>query len=421
MKPLMSELILEDFDVSPRVILVVPHAGLRGDLHRSLESSGFDVDSFVSPEQTALLGDAGPRGVYVVDLDGFEGKPPGQMWTKPAGRTIWLSSGADLPMAGIGPGVLVLTKPFSVRALESAIRDCLDMNVSDSLRSLDPVLMSQDPVMCESLDRSRRLAGRELAIAIEGELGTGRKLLARRIHAWSGRGRERCIELDRMDIDAAGAAKSTEVVYAAVEAAYGGSLILGEPADWPRATQGALCAALRVDAGRPRCLTTTRHSLEQRCNSGELSVELYDRLDVAVVTLPPLRDRHADHLELCRALARRVARALGRETPVVDEALVEAFAREGFPGNRIGLESRLRAALIRSDADAPTLALSVGDSPGEASRRAAEQRSLDLKQLERDTIVRALAHWDGNRTRASESLGISVRTLRNKIRDYGLR
>jgi DNA-binding NtrC family response regulator len=110
------------------------------------------------------------------------------------------------------------------------------------------------------------------------------------------------------------------------------------------------------------------------------------------------------------------------DTPKMGPELVEALAEEGFPGNRLGLESRLRSALVRVGDEGELLSVIRGESvPDAAALPEAGPASLNLKALERDTIIRALAHWDGNRTRASETLGISVRTLRNKIREYELR
>ena len=102
------------------------------------------------------------------------------------------------------------------------------------------------------------------------------------------------------------------------------------------------------------------------------------------------------------------------------EGAICRSSADGFPGNLLGLESRLRSALIRSEGRPEGLRRAVRAESAPPSRSEVEA-SLNLKQLERDAIVRALAHWQGNRTRASESLGISVRTLRNKIREYALR
>jgi len=198
-------------------------------------------------------------------------------------------------------------------------------------------------------------------------------------------------------------------------------LLVRDPADWPRAAQQALANALRAEEGRPRCLTVTRDPLADRAERGDLAIELQYRLDAVALRLPALRNRPLDQMALCRAAARRVARSLGRATPDLDPELVAALSREGFPGNRIGLESRLRAAMVRGESAEALLPDDLAGVGTEARERTAQLESLDLKTLERETIVRALAHWQGNRTRASESLGISVRTLRNKIRDYGLR
>lgn len=425
----MSESGLGEQGDRARVTLVVRHDGLREDLVRALEASGYLVDAQSGPMPLFSASGGGleksinePRRrpdahVRILDLEAFEDSPS----FDPAGfacaeKNIWLASasGGGQPLPG-----LVITKPFSIHVLEQAIRDCLSGAELPAELRHDPVLRTCEPALLAELGRARRLAREEVPVVIEGELGTGRRALARAMHRLSPRGREVCRVVDRAEVEVAGASGIAQQIEEAFSACASGTLIVVEPAEWIDEAQRALCEALRSVESRPRCFSVARCALPESTRDGKLRLELQYHLEGSSVSLLPFRERELDQAELCTGIARRIARSLGRETPAMDGTLVADLAAAGFPGNRIGLESHLRSAMLTTDGLGGML--SVRPASQERERAAAEASSLDLKSLERDTIVRALAHWQGNRTRASESLGISVRTLRNKIRDYGLR
>lgn len=394
----------------PRVGLAVAHAGWRGDLERALVSAGCRVVPI--PGSPSLEREAG-IDVFVGDAEaapasfGFGEDLRDRV-------VVWSADPSEVRSGRAEAGWDVLAKPFSVADLERALERVLAPTQMDSGR-LDPVLASRDPSMMAPVERARRLAERDLDLVIEGELGVGRRVLARATHDWSPRAEASFVVLDRVELAALPAEEAVRAVDRAGAQAIGGSLVVLEPAEWTPLAQHALAAALRSGADN-RVVTLVSEALETSVERGRLARELADRLDVARVRLPALRSRAADHRALCEAVARRVARRLGRETPALDESTIAAWAAEGFPGNLLGIESRIRAAMLQEEVGA-----TAAGAPLPVRKQEDEGDALDLKQLERDTIVRALAHWQGNRTRASESLGISVRTLRNKIREYGLR
>jgi DNA-binding NtrC family response regulator len=403
-----------------RVGLIIPHAALQGELSRALEVAGHQVVPLPADASIGRAPQVGGIDVWLVDPSGLA---PGPALIEQLGaesrRIVWLSgeeeTSAKQPVSGVR-----LPKPFSLPELERAIEECR-ISVMEDDGPLDPMLRTRDPDMQQVMDRARRLARRDAPVVLIGELGSGRTALARTMHGWSPRGAEALAVLEHAALASVGAAESARRVEEAVGRARWGALVLGEPADWPSVAQAALARALREEQGRPRCYAIVRESLACRAEAGDLPLELFYRIDAAAIRLPALRDRVADQAELCAALARRVARSLGQETPGIQDAMLERLAAEGFPGNRVGLESRLRAALIRGEGATALLSDDLDPAGPAGPSREGALATLDLKQLERDTIVRALAHWQGNRTRAAESLGISVRTLRNKIRDYGLR
>ncbi len=414
-----------------RLEIVEANAELRSELARALVGLGFEVEAVGEACLPGSRDEQARYALHVIDL----AAPGATRWLADpslAERCLFLAADASdaadalALSARAGRTLDLLVKPFSIQTLEARLLRLMERlsegaRGPDLLRS-DPLLQTCDPRLGRAFERAFRIAREDCPICIEGELGTGRRALARAIHAASARADAMLLPLECRDLsDRAGEAALHELARRVANAAQA-TLLLIDPEALSARAQGVLQAALRggEDGRVPRCITISRVSLDESAREGQLSSELLYRLSGVRIQMPPLRERAADQLAICSLIARRVARELGIATPVVAAGLVERLAREGFPGNRLGLESRLRSALIRGDEGAALEDLLFDSAP--AARRAAERPpSLDLKTLERDTIIRALGHARGNRTHASHALGISVRTLRNKIRDYGLR
>jgi len=413
-----------DEAVHRRLLLVEAHAGLRQDLARALSHVGFIVEDFA--DARSLIGErsAAPSVVQVIDL----AAAGAEVWLQSAGsidRTIVLvSDPASLvdKKASVPDGMEVLYKPFSIHTLETRVLARSGISHPSASGTTDPILETREPELVTLLARARRLARRDLPIVVEGELGTGRRALAEAIHGWSSRAGSRLLSIERAELEAAGPLGLNDAIDEVMEAAIGGSIAIVDPIDFPELLQSALVAGMRrFEEKGPRLLTITKQSLDEAVRDGRLMLELQYRLDAARLAMPAIRDRRLDQMALCDGIARRIAQTMGEPVPVIDQEMVDLLARDGFPGNRLGIESRLRSGMVRSDGQAGSLAQILSEEINPRGDRQKSSSSLHLKTLERDTIIRALAHWDGNRTRASESLGISVRTLRNKIREYGLR
>jgi DNA-binding NtrC family response regulator len=160
--------------------------------------------------------------------------------------------------------------------------------------------------------------------------------------------------------------------------------------------------------------------------------DLYYRLNVVPVTIPPLRERREDIAELARHFLEKHAEKSGRRLPVLSPELVERLEAHAWPGNVRELENFVRRALAlatgprlspelaedwEADAMMPeTKAMAAGASDGLSSGTS----GISLREMERQLLEQTLESTDGNRTRAAEILGISIRTMRNKIKEYGL-
>lgn len=415
--------------MSLRIEIVERDEALRSELARALARLGFEVEV-----RGQALAPADPEAqtryaLRVVDLSA----PGASRWLEDpelASRCLFLA-GQSVPACGLASPPArpldVLFKPFSIQRLEDRVMRRVEASRGpDRLRN-DPLLQTRDPRLARLFERALEIARRACPISLEGELGTGRRALARAIHAASARSGGRLVVLESTDVVESAGAALERILLERVSNALEGTLLVVEPELFGDRAQRVLQRALRDPAedDGPRCISISRGPLDESARAGRLSVELLYRLSGATFRLPPLRERDADRRAICTAVARRVARELGLESPILDDALVDRLAREGFPGNRLGLESRLRAALLRSEPAEPLESrhLEPARSLPAAADRAAKPvlETLDLKTLERETIIRALGHAHGNRTHASAALGISVRTLRNKIREYGLR
>lgn len=406
-----------------RISLVESNEALRRDLASALSRSGFRVDATADAFEARRWAAGRRSRVRVLDLQA----PGVRSWLEDAsfeGVTLLLAADdvrLDARRSIDVRDLEILYKPFPFERLESWILSRLRTDEGRAVALQDPMLETQEPALQALFERACRLARRSLPTSLIGEIGTGRRALARRMHAWSPRHALPWVLLERSLLESRGAGRSAEILDEALAQAGRGTLVLVEPAEQPMPVQQALRSALRRTAdGGPGWLAIARQPLERSVGEGTLLLELQYHLEVTSLSLPALRERRLDQAALCETIAGRVARDLGQPPPAMDAELVAVLARDGFPGNRMGLESRLRGLLMQSTGGPAALrALATGESTRVDA--AAELPRLDLKSLERDTIIRALAHWDGNRTRASESLGISVRTLRNKIREYDLR
>ncbi|MCB9736834.1 MAG: sigma 54-interacting transcriptional regulator [Deltaproteobacteria bacterium] len=287
---------------------------------------------------------------------------------------------------------------------------------------------------------AREVAKGGTSVLLTGETGTGKEVLARYVHACSPRAKRPFValncgalpaqlvesELFGHERGAFSGAIERRVGY--FEAAHTGTLLLDEVSELPQALQTRLLRVLqerqiqRVGASRPidvdvRVVATTNRDLRAMVEAGEFRKDLFYRLNVFPIEVPPLRARKDDLDDL-------VATLLGRlrpgQDPLPDLTLAarERLRRHDFPGNVRELANLLERALILTGGDGPIDAAHLLLEPLAAPEDAAPHAGATLEHLERRQILRVLSDCGGNRTHASRRLGISLRTLRNKLRDY---
>jgi two-component system response regulator FlrC len=385
----------------PRVLIAEPDTALRDALAACIRDAGWDAIALDDPS----VARAERHAVTLVDVADAAGVRRIETLVREGAVVVALGAAEPrrLAVEAVRAGAReFLRKPFALRALERALA------AADYALRRPPgerMLATADGEMARVLRDAEAAARTDATLQIVGEPGTGRRRLARFVHAASARR------------GAAFVAWSGEGLAEAFAAAREGTLLVDEPAALDAAAQGALAhavASASADGAAPRLVILARRQLR---DDPRLRADLRLRLDVLAIAVPPLRERPVDVAALARDLASRAALARGVEPPRFSPAALAALCALPLPGNAHELASlmeRATALFAGRDVDVPALLRSALAAPPVA----ASDESLDLGRLERAAIERALARTQGNRTHAARALGISVRTLRNKLREY---
>lgn len=304
-----------------------------------------------------------------------------------------------------------------------------------------PVAKSR--VMREVLELAERVARVDTTVLLTGESGTGKELIARLIHERSPRAKGpfvaiNCGALPEPLLESelfghvrgsfTGAVTDKKGLF---EEANHGTLLLDEIAETPPTIQVKLLRALqereirRVGATTPikvspRVIAATNRNLEQAVARREFRPDLYYRLNVINVAIPPLRERGEDIVPLARLFLERFARAQGKEIQAISAEALDLLAAYAWPGNVRELENVIERAVVLARRDRITVAdLPPAIRAGEALPPLAELAGpLSLAELEKRAILATLERHRGNRTRAAKELRISLHTLWRKLKAY---
>ena len=321
-------------------------------------------------------------------------------------------------------------------------------------------LVVRDPAMAATVRRAEQVAGSDASVLIEGESGTGKEVMARHIHRRSRRASGAFVALNcaaipdnLLESELFGHEKGAFSGAVArrvgkFEAADGGTLLLDEISEMDIRLQAKLLRALqereidRLGGGAPvrvnvRILATTNRDLIAEVARGRFREDLFFRLNVVSLRVPPLRERPGDITALAEHFARRYAEVNGLPYRPVSRLAMTRLLSHGWRGNVRELENILHRAVLLAagqeiEADAIELGAEGGQPaprPGAAEAGSARREGIDpsgvarlagrrMEEVEQDLILQTLGHTLGNRTHAAVLLGISIRALRNKLRDY---
>jgi two-component system response regulator FlrC len=289
--------------------------------------------------------------------------------------------------------------------------------------------------MVRVLDLVRKVAPTEATVLISGESGTGKEIIARCIHRNSPRGQRvfvpvNCAALSPTLIESELFGHERGAFTGAVgqhagrfERAHGGTLFLDEIAELDAGLQAKLLRVIqeksfeRVGGTRQitadvRILAATNRDLKQRVAGGEFREDLFYRLSTFPIELPPLRDRPSDIRRLARFFLDKATREIGKPELTISPEAETVLIRYQWPGNVRELENTMeRLAILCDDVIEPD------DLPITSTGPA---RPVLFRDIERNAIETALRENDGNRTRTAKQLGISLRTLQYRLKDYGI-
>ena len=430
-----------------RLLVVDDEPAMRLALHAHFVRRGWLVDAVPGVVSALSKFREYRHPVVITDIRMPDGNGLGLMRDiraiSPQAAIILLTAFGNVPDAvrSIREGACdYLVKPVSFEQLEATAQRVLSL--AGKPGESEAVFVGRSPALLRVLTRARQAARTDADILIEAESGTGKELLARMIHGLSSR-RERpfvavncaaCPET-LLESELFGHLKgaftgATATKPGKFELASGGTLLLDEIGEMPLALQPKLLRVLqereldRLGDTRTvpvdlRVIATTNQPLWSAVQQGKFREDLYYRLNVIPLALPPLRERCEDIPELAQHFAQRYA-APGLAVALSEEFQAGLIARS-WPGNVRELANFVRRAIALSP-DGQLGAEALREAEMVEPMRAGEslRPGTSLRAAERQLLISTLAATGGNRSRAAEMLGVSLRTVRNKIRDYGL-
>jgi DNA-binding NtrC family response regulator len=344
-----------------------------------------------------------------------------------------------------------LTKPVRAESLRLAIKNAIEMNrlkqENDAARRELGALMGtrrivgQSPPIQGVLEVIRSVANTRSTVLVHGESGTGKELLARAMHEQSSRRGmpfvtvncaalpDGLVETTLFGHERGSFTGASARALGAFERAHRGTLLLDEVSEMRLDVQAKLLRAIqeqefeRVGGAQPiqvdvRIIATSNRDLESEVAAGRFRRDLFYRINVVPIHAPPLREHLEDLPQLVEHFMALYANRIGVRPPSVPANAIEVLRSHSWPGNvrelanvveRAVIHIRTGQSMIRSFRD------SVGCRPVRSPVGVIPDNTVDLQVLERSAIQRALRLTGGNRTRAARMLGISERTLRNRL------
>lgn len=318
-----------------------------------------------------------------------------------------------------------------------------------------PAIIGESPVIRQTLQSVQRAAGSDTTVLLEGESGTGKELFARAVHALSGRSTgpflaincaaipDTLLEAELFGYEKGAFTGAAQRKPGRFELAQGGTLFLDEIGEIPLSVQAKLLraietrrferlggtATIHVDV---RLVAATNRGLRQAVHLRQFREDLFFRLAVFPVTIPPLRDRPTDVPLLARHFVERTCNDLGRKPLTLSERAIEALTQYGWPGNVRELQNAIERAVILSDGDTivpghlnlrSALLPAAAADPWDAIDLTGPLSTVTTRvaaEAERRKILRTLKENNGDRARTADVLQVGYRTLLVRMKDLGI-
>lgn len=337
-----------------------------------------------------------------------------------------------------------IIKPFKYETLEEVIKRALgNINEASSKDCIkEREIITSDPKMIKLLSMVKIIAQSQSTILIQGESGTGKEVVARFIHKNSHRSNgpfvavncaalpEGLLESELFGFEKGAFTGASTRRVGKFELANAGTLLLDEISEMSLPLQAKLLRVIqerevdRIGGKLPipldiRVIATTNRSLKNEMEIGRFREDLYYRLNVFPIFLPPLRERKGDIPLLARFFIKRSSEMMGKEIIGISKDAIDYLQSREWKGNTREFENYIERVVILKEGPEITVKDLIDDI-GDIGRPAIPGKggSLSMYDMEKDLILKTLENTGGNRTHAARILGISVRTLRNRLREY---
>ncbi len=446
-----------------KLLVIDDEVGIQNLLFRVLKGEGYDVRTAGSGEEGVALAQEDAPDLVLCDI-----KMPGMDGIETLAKLKELSESIEAIMLTAHSTVEsavsamklgaadYLKKPFDIEELKIIINKCLGLadlkkdnkhlREAAGLRYGLDTIIGSDQKMKEIFELIKTVAPTPSTVLIQGESGTGKELIAGAIHYHSSRRHKRFVKVNCAAISEelleselfghekgsfTGAVRSNEGKFVLAD---GGSILLDEVSEMSPKLQAKLLRVLqekevdKVGGREPvsvdvRVMATTNRDLHESIEQGEFREDLYYRLNVVTIEFPPLRERKGDILELANHFIQQYNQQMNKKIAGVAANVEQALIRYHWPGNVRQLQNCLERAVVLCKT--PTIELQhlpvevVSNNAGEAAASSnAMEVGLTVAEMEKQLIFKTLEHTRNNRTKAAEILGISIRTLRNKLNEY---
>ncbi|WP_025322348.1 sigma-54-dependent transcriptional regulator [Deferrisoma camini] len=455
----------------PRILVVDDEVGMLDLLRRVLEREGYAVETASSAEQAELFLAGTPFDLVITDLvlggRGGEHVVRVTKSTQPETEILVITAHASVDSAVevMREGAFdYLRKPLLPEEILHVVRRALEMKgLRDEVRTLrrekaaallQGELLGRSPAMLRVFERVRRAARTDATVLLEGESGTGKELVARAIHAESRRASGPFVPVncgaipgDLLESELFGHVRGAFTGAHAdrqgyFEAASGGTLFLDEIGEMDPRLQVKLLRVLqdsavtRVGETRPRpvdvrIVAATNRRLLDAVQDGSFRNDLYYRLRVVHIELPPLRERREDILLLAHAFLQRFARAYGKGFEDIDPRAARTLQRYDYPGNVRELRNIIESAVVMGrgkiiheshlrEAMGEEAFSRASGAPAEWELPFDEALARVVEEFERAYLEHNLRRFGGRIKNLIQASGLSRRTIERKMARYGL-
>lgn len=343
-----------------------------------------------------------------------------------------------------------LLKPFSLSVMGQVVEKALENNlikaetrpVPPDFSPLSMPIITKDRKMQEIIELCKRVAPSKATLLVQGESGTGKELIARFVHRYSQHNQgayvavncaslpESLLESELFGHEKGAFTGAIGKKIGKFELAHRGTILLDEISEMNTFLQAKILRVLqenevdRIGGQHPipvdiRVIATTNRNLEECIAKGEFREDLFYRLNVISVKLPPLRERAEDVELLAEYFLREISEGYGKPPHSISESAVSWLKKQEWRGNIRELKNTIQRAVLMSSHSVLTsqdFGSEEMDVPEE--KREEDPSTLSLRVMEKNLIFHALEKTHGNRTHAAKILGISIRTLRNKLSEY---